>query len=289
MKKKDITKTEAPMQKKGRGFRWLKIGILLFLCVIWIWSWLPVTERITLPMERAGSEPVRIALVTDLHSCYYGKDQEWLVRRIEKENPDLVVLAGDIFDNRLKDERAQSLLKRLVEKYPCYYVTGNHEYWSGRAEEMKRWTEDAGITVLDGDCSTLNVGDTVLDVCGVDDPDELSLEAWRGQIDSAFSQTDPGHIRILVSHRPERVNIYEQYDFDLILTGHAHSGQFRIPFVNKGLFAPDQGFMASYVNGIYELSNGSLMEVSRGLARETTPLPRFFNRPELVVLTLQAK
>ena len=266
-------RTETTNQKKDRGLRWLKIGVLLFLCISWIWSWIPVTERITLPMEGVGPEPDPIAQVKQLHTSNYGKNQMWLVRRIENENPDLVVLAGDIFDNRLRDKNAQILLQRLTEKYPCFYVTGNHEYWSGRALEMKQWTKDAGAFVLDGDCSSLKVGDTVLDICGVDDPDEMSMDAWRGQIDSAFAKT----------------NIYEQYDFALFLTGHAHGGQFSIPFVNKVLLAPDQGIFAEYVNGSYELSNGSLMEVSRGLARETTPLPRFFNRPELVVIQLQAK
>ena len=161
-------------------------------------------------MSKVGSDPVRIALVTDLHSCYYGKDQEWLVKRIEKENPDLVCLVGDIFDNRLKDKKAQILISRLVEKYPCFYVTGNHEYWSGRAEEMKRWTEDAGVTVLAGDCSSLKVGNTILDVCGVDDPDEMTTEAWREQIESAYAKTDPSHLRILLSHRPEQVSVYDQ-------------------------------------------------------------------------------
>ncbi len=63
-----------------------------FLCISWIWSWISVTERITLPMEGVGPEPVSIALVTDLHSCYYGKNLMWLVRRIEKETPELVVI-----------------------------------------------------------------------------------------------------------------------------------------------------------------------------------------------------
>ena len=90
-----------------------------------------------------------------------------------------------------------------------------------------------------------------------------------------------------MSHRPENVSIYEEYDFDLILTGHAHAGQFRIPFINRGVFAPDQGFMASYVNGEYKLSNGSIMIVSRGLARDSTPAPRFFNHPELVIIDIE--
>ncbi|MBR1853426.1 MAG: hypothetical protein IJ794_09850 [Lachnospiraceae bacterium] len=101
-----------------------------------------------------------------------------------------------------------------------------------------------------------------------------------------FAQTDGRHLRILLSHRPEKVDLYAQYDFDLILTGHAHAGQFRIPWINEGVWAPDQGLMAKYVNGIYELSNGTLMEVSRGLARESTPLPRFFNHPEIVSIEI---
>ena len=125
-----------------------------------------------------------------------------------------------------------------------------------------------------------------IDICGVDDPTYMSDSAWKEQIDRAYSETDPSHVKILLSHRPERVPVYEEYDFDLILTGHAHAGQFRIPFINRGILAPDQGFMASYVNGKYELINGSVMVVSRGLARESTPLPRYFNHPELVIINI---
>ena len=81
--------------------------------------------------------------------------------------------------------------------------------------------------------------------------------------------------------------MYEKYDFDLILAGHAHAGQLRIPFINRGIFAPDQGFMAKYINGVYKLPNNCTMVVSRGLARESTPLPRFFNRPQIVVIDIE--
>ena len=102
----------------------------------------------------------------------------------------------------------------------------------------------------------------------------------------SWSKTDESHLKILLTHRPEKVSVYEKYGFDLILAGHAHAGQFRIPFINKGVMAPDQGFMAQYVNGTYTLSNGSIMEVSRGLGRESTPLPRYFNNPEIVILDI---
>ena len=89
---------------------------------------------------------------------------------------------------------------------------------------------------------------------------------------------------ILLTHRPEQTDFYALYDYDLILSGHAHAGQIRIPFINIGLYAPNQGLFSKYVSGIYTLSNGSRLIVSRGLARESTPAPRFFNHPEIVVI-----
>ena len=275
------------MSKKLKSKKvYIRIAIPLILIFLMLWSWVPVTERISLDLINGDSEEIRIALITDLHSCYYGKNQNWLVRRIEKEKPDIVILGGDILDNRLSDENAHLLVEQVCSKYPTYYVSGNHEYWSGGIDEMKDYLKDTGVKVLEGDCDTISFGNSTLDICGIDDPTYLRNDEWEDQIRSAYDKTEDSHVKILVSHRPERVSTYEKYDFDPILTGHAHAGQFRIPFVNKGLLAPDQGFMAKYVSGIYELSNGSIMEVSRGLARETTPLPRFFNHPEVVILKL---
>ena len=263
------------------------IAVSVFLAA-WIFlSWIPVTEKITVNAHGKNNVDVRIVLITDLHSCFYGKDQTWLAKRIDSEKPDIAILAGDIFDDKIPDGNAQKLIEHLVKKYPCFYVTGNHEFWSGRASEMKDWVRNAGVHVLEGDCKTISIGGLDLDICGVDDPVSMTESEWKKQIDRAHALTEEPHFKILVSHRPEKVSVYEQYDFDLILTGHAHAGQIRIPFLNRGLFAPDQGFMAKYVSGIYTLSNGSLMEVSRGLARESTPLPRFFNHPEIVILELK--
>ena len=213
--------------KKRKGF----LTVLIFFIVWTLWSWVPVTERIELELLKDSGTGVRIALITDLHSCYYGKNQNWLIRRIDKEHPDIILLAGD--------------------------------------------------------CETVTINGSTLDICGVDDPNDLTMEQWTKQIDEAFSKTDESHVRILVSHRPEKVDVYEKYDFDLVVCGHAHAGQIRIPFLNKGVYAPDQGLMAEYVNGTYTLSNGSIMEVSRGLARESTIAPRFFNHPEVVIIELK--
>lgn len=260
------------------------VVVLLGLCV---WTWVPFAEHITLDLSEGDNETTRVVLITDLHSCYYGPNQNTLIKMVEKQNPDIVILSGDIFDDKLKEKNAEITVKRLAEKYPCYYVTGNHEFWSEHVEVIKETVRNAGVTVLEGDCETIDIRGREIDICGVDDPTRLTRDEWTKQMKAAYSRCDESHIKILASHRPERVNDYEQFGFDLILAGHAHAGQFRIPIINRGLFAPNQGFFPEYINGAYKLKNGSTLVVSRGLARESTPLPRFFNHPEIVVIDIE--
>ena len=271
---------------KKHKVRVIVYGIILLLIIASLWSWVSVTERFSLDLVPGECTPVRIVLITDLHSCRYGNEQRSLIRRVERENPDIILLGGDIFDDKLSDENAKYFVEAMAKEYPCFYVTGNHEYWSERVPEIKEYLKDIGVTVLAGDCSSITVNEVTLDICGVDDPTRMTSAGWREQLDAAYEASDDTHVRILLSHRPEVTDVYEQYDFDLICAGHAHAGQFRIPFINRGLYAPNQGTMAEYVSGLYELSNGSIMEVSRGLARESTPAPRFFNHPEVVVIDL---
>lgn len=256
---------------------------LIALAVIFtIWFFVPVTERMDL--DPNGTNKVRAVLVTDLHSCYYGKDMKNLIKRIDKENPDIVLLGGDIFDDKLDDDNTMIFLSDISKKYKCFYVSGNHEFWSDRCDEMKDKVRSLGITVLEGDCETIEINGKVIDVCGVDDPTDMVKSQFIEQLDNAYAKTSEDHFKILLSHRPEQTDIYSKYDFDLILSGHAHAGQIRIPFANIGVYAPDQGLFSKYINGIYTLENGSRLIVSRGLARESTPAPRFFNHPEIVVI-----
>ena len=261
--------------------------VLVIFVLYTVWTWHAVAERITLDLPGVVNEGVRIVLVTDLHSCFYGNGQKNLISMIDSESPDIVILGGDIFDDKLGDDNAKILLEDLVTKCPCYYVTGNHEYWSGRVPEMKEYLESIGISVLEGECETIEIKGNLIDVCGIDDPTDMYRSDWEAQLRTAYEASSEDHIRLLVTHRPEEVEEYAKYDFDLIMAGHAHAGQFRIPFINRGVFAPNQGYMAKYVNGEYDLPGGSIMVVSRGLARESTPAPRYFNHPEIVVIDLK--
>lgn len=235
-------------------------------------------------------KPVKIALITDLHSCRYGKGQHMLIDAVDEQKPDVVLLGGDIFDDRLDYDNAKTTLEYLSEKYPCYYVTGNHEYWSKDIENILSIVKSYGITNLSGECEALEINGEIINICGVDDPD-VSIYTRGGketdeQLKAAEAAADARYFTILLTHRPELIEIYRQYDFDLILSGHAHGGQWRIPYVLNGLFAPDQGMFPDYAGGRYSYE-GKTMIVSRGLARESTLAPRIFNRPELVIIEIE--
>lgn len=262
----------------------LIIAVLLFPafdCRLCIRRYEIITDKMT--------ENIRIALITDLHSCRYGKDEKELIRAIDSQNPDMILLGGDICDDKISDDNVEFLLKGIADRYPCYYVTGNHEYWSGRIDDMLELFRSYGVTVLNGSCDIPEIRDRQLMICGITDPDAMRYTedgmVLGLQLDAAAEAIDRDYYTILLTHRPELIGLYQQYPFDLILSGHAHGGQWRLPGVVNGLFAPDQGFLPEYAGGVYKLPDTTMI-VSRGLARESTPIPRIFNRPELVIVTL---
>ena len=241
----------------------------------------------------SGSEggPVRIAVVTDLHNSRYGKNQKQLLNAITEQQPDLILLVGDIFSDTDSHENTERFLAGISGKYPCYYVTGNHEHRHGaealaiRMDLLKKY----GITILDGAYETINLNGKLLNICGVSDPTahisqgELSFNEQLNAVNKAAAN---GYYTILLAHKPEFFPQYSSCNFDLVLCGHAHGGQWRIPFLMNGFIAPGQGFFPKYAGGEYN-ENGTTMILSRGLSRGDSIVPRIFNRPELVIIDLQ--
>lgn len=227
---------------------------------------------------------VRIALLTDLHSCVYGEEQKELLDAVEAQHPDLVLLGGDIVDDELDPAPAFAAVKALAAAYPVYYVSGNHEHWSGALERIKAELVSYGVRVLSGGCDTILFSGQPITICGIDDP-SVGEEMWRAQLETCAQTANTDYFTILLTHRPERVEQYERYSFDLILAGHAHGGQWRLPGLINGLLAPDQGLFPAHAGGAYPVGKGTMV-VSRGLARESTRIPRLFNPPELVVINL---
>lgn len=232
------------------------------------------------------TNPVRIALVTDLHSCAYGPGQRTLIDALDAEAPDGVMLVGDIFDDKLSDDNTETFLAGIAGRYPCWYVTGNHEYWSGAAAFDRKMAilEKLNIPRLENEAVEVELNGQRVTLCGVDDPRAWSNDAtvYAAKL-RELARTES--YAILLAHRPEYAEMYAECGFDLVLSGHAHGGQWRVPGLLNGLFAPNQGLFPKYAGGVYQIED-TTMVVSRGLARESTRVPRFYNRPELVIVEL---
>lgn len=229
--------------------------------------------------------PVRLAVVADFHGCNYGKDAARLVQAVVELQPDAVLLPGDIFDDNLPWDDSAALVRSLGQRWPCYYVSGNHECWTNQLDSIEQILTEAGVTVLNRSCAVLEVNGQQLNLCGIPDP-YANAETERN-LTRAAAGAIPGAYTILLAHRPELIDQYAANGaFDLVVAGHAHGGQVRIPFLVNGLYAPNQGWFPKYAGGRYEV-DGTTMIVSRGLARESTLFPRVFNRPELVLIELR--
>jgi predicted MPP superfamily phosphohydrolase len=235
-------------------------------------------------LESAKFKPdtsLTIILITDLHSTIHGADQAPLLQAIRDKKPDLIVLAGDIIDDKAPVRGARLLLAGIRGLAPVYYVSGNHEYRSADAEAVWAEIRSFGARILSDEYERVTIRGNDLIIAGVEDPHK-ALAAPRYQpddaMDNAFADlgaADAGAYRILLAHRPERIARYKRYPFDLVLSGHTHGGQVRIPFVLNGLYAPHQGIFPRYAGGLYAHETPNFPETPRRLRR----LRRFPNLP----------
>ena len=270
------------MRKKHR---W----ILPVLAILVALALIALDERLILRTYTVASPKltaeVRLAVVTDFHSSDNADDVAAMVASCA---PDAVLLVGDMFDDDTQNrptERTLSLMRQLSAQYPCYYVSGNHEAWTGEMDALYQQTEEAGVTVLRMSSGVLTVRGQRIALCGVPDPYEMVFSGapdTEEQLRQAMENVDSADFTVLLAHRPELLAKYAQFPFDLVVSGHAHGGQVRIPGVLNGLYAPNQGWFPKLAGGAYT-QDGTTLIVSRGLAVRTR-LPRIFNRPEVVLV-----
>ena len=234
------------------------------------------TTHYTYAAEQLGAdlEGYRIVQISDLHNAKFGKNNQKLVGRIRECEPDMIVLTGDLVDsNHTNVDRAVQFVDEIVKICPVYYVTGNHEYWLEKSEydELMDGLIGAGVVILDDQVVEISRGDAKFRLVGLDDKSLAD-----GTLEALLS--DEKELTVLVR--------YASIGVDLVLSGHAHGGQFRLPFVG-GIVAPDQGFLPEYTAGEYYM-DGTEMIVSRGLGNSVIPA-RLFNYPEIVCVELVGK
>ena len=270
------------MRKKHR---W----ILPVLAILVVLTLIALDERLILRTYTVVSPKltteVRLAVVTDFHSSDNADD---VVAMVASCAPDAVLLVGDLFDDDTQNrptERTLSLMRQLSALYPCYYVSGNHEAWTGEMDALYQQTEEAGVTVLRMSSGVLTVRGQRIALCGIPVPYEMVFSGapdTEEQLRQALEDVDSADFTVLLAHRPELLAKYAQFPLDLVVSGHAHGGQVRIPGVLNGLYAPNQGWFPKLAGGAYT-QDGTTLIVSRGLAVRTR-LPRIFNRPEVVLV-----
>lgn len=269
----------------GKKHRW----ILPVLAILVVLTLIALDERLILRTYTVVSPKltaeVRLAVVTDFHSSDNTDD---VVAMVASCAPDAVLLVGDLFDDDTQNrptERTLSLMRQLSAQYPCYYVSGNHEAWTGEMDALYQQTEEAGVTVLRMSSGVLTVRGQRIALCGIPDPYEMVFSGapdTEEQLRQALEDVDSADFTVLLAHRPELLAKYAQFPLDLVVSGHAHGGQVRIPGVLNGLYAPNQGWFPKLAGGAYT-QDGTTLIVSRGLAVRTW-LPRIFNRPEVVLV-----
>lgn len=273
---------------------WLFLLVCLCSAIFCIWQ----NNSIVITKSEYGNAKIPkefdgyvIAHISDLHNKEFGPNQNILLNKLKSTSPDIIVITGDLLDRRRFDLNiAMKFLEGAVQIAPVYYVSGNHEAWSHQYPSIKRELLKAGIQVLDDSMIELSIGTSSMNLLGVKDPAFLTFDALgrtdTSQLKESLRQWSSNEgFQILLSHRPELFNLYAENNLDLIFSGHAHGGQVRIPFIG-GLIAPDQGFFPQYTSGSHT-KDQSTMFVSRGLGNSIIPI-RVFNRPEIVVVTLQS-
>ena len=230
----------------------------------------------------------RIAHISDLHNAEIGKDNEKLLSLLKEAKPDMIAVTGDLIDSRRTDmDVALRFMEQAMLIAPCYYVSGNHEARIDTYDTLKAGLDELGVTVLTNEMIGVTHNGEMIAVLGLEDPDfqtmDASLQVATKLEELPVSQTE---FTVLLSHRPELFNVYADYNLDLVLTGHTHGGQFRLPFVGA-VIAPDQGLFPKYDAGLYTKGETNMI-ISRGIGNSVLPF-RFNNCPEIIVVELHKK
>ncbi len=250
-------------------------GAALIALFVWFSNNLITITHYKISSEKAPERGVKILHVSDLHGKAFGTDNKRLVKKAKKLAPDIIAVTGDIIHKYRPDDMAVALATVcwLSKVAPVYYVSGNHEMRSTRYREFKRELEIAGATVLDGEYR---------EVCGIT---VAGVNCAKIKSGGYFSLCCGEGFNLLLAHLPQYIDKYALAGFDLTLCGHAHGGQWRLPFTHIGIYAPGQGLFPKYASGVHSCGNMRQV-ISRGLGNSQCPL-RLFNRPELVMIELE--
>ena len=235
----------------------------------------------------------KIVQLSDLHNSCFGEENSRLIKRIEEEKPDLILMTGDMLNGyEDRTDIVTDLIKQASQIAPVYYSLGNHEldYMENQQNGgmLEKKLEDAGAVVLEKECIDTVIAGQQVRIGGV--YGYVLARDWEDGSEQRFMEDsqDTDRMKILMSHIPEGLLLWksmEHWDVDLVFSGHAHGGQMRLPFIG-GLYDPEEGFFPTYTKGMYECGKGTMV-LSAGLG-SSNGVPRINNLPDLVVCTVES-
>ena len=249
----------------------LAVALIIVFCYLSN-RWLKITKY---AFNLESAPKLRIVHLSDLHAAKFGKDNKRLLKKVAEQSPDFIVFTGDIIHKYRKRDIAvaKQTIASLEKVAPVYFVSGNHEMRRQAWRQFKGELTDSGATVLENE----SVNIKGVNLCGV------NCAFLKNQTPFELANGLQG-VKILLAHKPEFIDRYAMAGYDLALCGHAHGGQWRLPFTNIGFYSPGQGLFPKYTSGVHTCGNLKQV-ISRGLGNSECPL-RLFNRPEIVVIDI---
>lgn len=306
--------------KKGNRKQRIKVVILILL----IFALVTVVQNYSIVLTEyevqtdkwEAKVELNIVQLSDVHFISSDRQATRLLELVEEAKPDMIAITGDLIDTPKYTEQVNAneasgtdnpigqetidFCKALTELAPTYLIYGNHEMSlldDPENNEFMLALKAAGVEIINNEARLLDLGGNQINLLGVQDPSTLYKDAVyahkeldnRGKVkvilDDLYQEIDDSDYTLVLCHRPEYFQLYTEYDMDLLLAGHAHGGQFRLPFLREGLVAPGQGFFPDYTSGEYK-SDDFTMIVSRGIGNSIVPV-RIFNTPEVVKITVR--
>ena len=274
---------------------WAVILPVLLLLGIWWVIWantaLEVTEySISSPEIPEGFDGFRIAQVSDLHNAVFGEENKDLLDMLRQTEPDIIVITGDLVDSRRTNIKiAVDFMREAIKIAPCYYVTGNHESRIKEFAELEKQMIGIGVICLRNDSCMLERESDTIQLMGIDDCtfcEGIDGNAQVLSMEAEIRRMQSDAYTVLLAHRPELAVVYQWYDVELVLCGHVHGGQFRLPLIG-GLYAPYVGWFPRYTEGVFVGEQGTVI-LSTGLGA-SPGIPRINNLPQIVVVDLIPK
>ncbi len=271
---------------RGAGIAAVIVALIVLLFVSALDGRLCVTEyKVTSPELPEAFDGLRLAVVADPHGNYMQEKSELAVR-IAEEKADVILLLGDMLDENAPDmESFSGFLGEIVKIAPVYAVSGNHDRWHDYYREFLTVCKSAGVTVLEDREALLRRGADSIRLVGFADPEFWTANPPSGCMDAVQEALPPEDgFDILLFHRANLFDHVADAGYELVLSGHLHGGVVRLPFIGPVFKSLPVGDM-TYAGGKYTVGESTLI-VSRGLGNNVD-VPRIFNRPELVVITLK--